>query len=321
MSYLRKNVDLAREELEGRRREQENARRLRLEKAYQKAPRVKEIDRELSRLSMEIMSATLQGKDGLDERLEAIKRRNIALQEERRSVLLASGLGPDFTDMRYFCRECRDTGYVGVKMCSCFKTLLVEKQYASSGIGELLKTQSFESFSLSYYPESYREEMQFILDDLKDYVELFDREKRNLLLVGGTGLGKTHLSTSIAKELIDRGYNVVYDTAQNIFASFENDYFKHRFDNEKPESDKYLECDLLIIDDLGSEMPTKMSVPCLYNILNTRINKGLPIVASTNLSSVEIRRQYEDRITSRLFGGFDIIKLIGTDIRIQKSQE
>jgi DNA replication protein DnaC len=146
---------------------------------------------------------------------------------------------------------------------------------------------------------------------VRDFAEM----KRNLLFVGGTGLGKTHLSTAIAKSLIEKGYNVIYETAQNIFFDFDNDRFRDRFSDSEPESTKYLDCDLLIIDDLGSEAINSFTVSCLYNILNTRLNKGLPVIASTNLNSKEIRDKYHDRITSRLFGEFNIQMFQGSDLR------
>ena len=157
--------------------------------------------------------------------------------------------------------------------------------------------------------------MGMLLDYVKDYIDDFPIMKCNLLFVGGTGLGKTHLSTAIAKALIEKGYNVIYETAQNIFFDFDNDRFRDRFSDSEPESSKYLDCDLLIIDDLGSEAINSFTVSCLYNILNTRLNKGLPIIASTNLNSKEIRSKYHDRITSRLFGEFNIQMFYGNDLR------
>ena len=153
---------------------------------------------------------------------------------------------------------------------------------------------------------------------LYDYAEGFNGADNSILLVGGTGLGKTHLTTAVARKLIDRGYDVVYECAQNIFSDFDKDRFIDRFGGEEPVSYKYLDCDLLIIDDLGAEMVSAFSVSCLYNIINTRLNKGKPIIISTNLSSTEIRRLYQDRITSRLFSEFMIHPFTGTDYRRKK---
>jgi DNA replication protein DnaC len=162
--------------------------------------------------------------------------------------------------------------------------------------------------------------MSELLAYAKNYVDDFDKIKDNVLFVGGTGLGKTHLSTAIAGALIKKGYGVVYETAQNIFFDFENDRFLDRFGGDEPTATKYLDCDLLIIDDLGAENINAFSVSCLYNIINTRLNKKLPIIASTNFSSKEIRAKYHDRITSRLFSDFTIKMLKGTDIRRLKKQ-
>jgi DNA replication protein DnaC len=198
-------------------------------------------------------------------------------------------------------------------MCQCYKNRIIEEQFKLSGISNLVKTQSFDTFSLKMYEN--QEEMAELLNYARNYVQDFASIKENVLFVGGTGMGKTHLSTAIAKSLIEKGYGVIYETAQNIFFDFENDRFIDRFGGAEPEATKYLECDLLIIDDLGAENITPFTVSCLYNIINTRLNKNLPIIASTNFDSKEIRGKYHDRITSRLFSDFIIKKFYGTDIR------
>ena len=200
-------------------------------------------------------------------------------------------------------------------MCPCLRNALITKQLEASGVGQLISNQSFENFSLDMYPEETKEQMTCLLTYLKKYAEQFEEEKDNLLFVGGTGLGKTHLSTALAKAIIEKGHYVVYETATNIFSDFENDRFRDRYAGEEPVSTKYMECDLLIIDDLGTEVVTNFTVSCLYNLINTRLNKRLPIILSTNLNSEEIRKLYNDRITSRLFGDFEIKVFKGTDIR------
>ena len=140
-----------------------------------------------------------------------------------------------------------------------------------------------------------------------------------LFLYGGSGLGKTHLSTSIAKVLIERGFDVVYDSAQNIISDFEYERFGRGYgDMSDSRTDKYFDCDMLIIDDLGTEMANQFTVSCLYNIINTRINHSKSMIISTNLAQNEIRERYTDRITSRLFGDFMVMKFTGKDIRLQK---
>lgn len=315
MSYSKEIVAAVFSEYDRKRKYNENSRQLRLFEAYEHIPKLKDLDYELSSTGLQILAASLQGKDGLEERISKIKLRNAELQEERAALLTKGGFDADYTDMKYECDKCKDQGYVNEKMCSCLRNALITKQLEASGVGQLISNQSFENFSLDMYPEETKEQMSCLLTYLKRYAEQFEKEKDNLLFVGGTGLGKTHLSTALAKAIIEKGYYVVYETATNIFSDFENDRFRDRYAGEEPVSTKYMECDLLIIDDLGTEVVTNFTVSCLYNLINTRLNKRLPIILSTNLNSEEIRKLYNDRITSRLFGDFEIKVFKGTDIR------
>ena len=313
MSFNRKIVALVNEEFENKRIKNESLKDERLSKIYSKIPKIRAIDKELSQTGANIMALALGSKENLEARINGLRNKNLELQKSRSLLLIEHGYSEDYTDLHYDCPVCQDWGVHNGKLCSCYKNRLIEEQFKLSGISNLVKTQSFETFSLDMYEN--KEEMGMLLDFAKNYVKDFAKIKDNVLFAGGTGLGKTHLSTAIAKELIEKGYNVIYETAQNIFFDFDNDRFRDRFSDEEPESTKYLDCDLLIIDDLGSEAINSFTVSCLYNILNTRLNKGLPVIASTNLSSKEIRVKYHDRITSRLFGEFNIQMFQGNDLR------
>ncbi len=317
MSFSRQVINKVNEEFEIKRQRNESLRDSRIIEIYSKIPEIKAIDKELSQTGMSIMSCALEGKDGLDERIAKLKERNLELQGKRASLLTSFGYSEDYTDLHYDCKLCQDYGAYNGKTCICYKNRLVEEQLKLSGISNLVKTQSFDTFSLDLYEN--KAEMCELLDYATNYVRDFASIKDNVLFVGGTGLGKTHLSTAIAKALIEKGYNVVYETAQNIFFDFDSDRFRDRFGDSEPISQKYLDCDLLIIDDLGAEAVNSFTVACLYNIINTRLNKSLPIIASTNLNSKEIRSAYHDRITSRLFGEFNIKLFKGNDLRkVQK---
>ncbi len=318
MSYSKEIVASVFGEFDKKRKQSESVRQMHLYEVYERVPELKEIDYELSSTGLQILGASLQGKDGLEERIAKIKERNKELQDKRASLLADNGYPYDYTDLRHQCNKCCDQGYINGKICSCLKNALITKQLEASGVGQLISGQSFENFSLDMYAENVREQMSYLLDDLKSYAQNFDKEKANLLFVGGTGLGKTHLSTALAKAIIEKGYYVVYETATNIFSDFENDRFRDRYAGEEPVSTKYMECDLLIIDDLGTEVVTNFTVSCLYNLINTRLNKKLPIILSTNLNSQEIKKLYNDRITSRLFGDFAIKFFKGEDIRKAK---
>ncbi|MBQ8163349.1 MAG: ATP-binding protein [Clostridia bacterium] len=318
MAYSKKSVDFVKELFEKKRQKSEKERLMRIDEVYSACPEVASIDAALSSVANEIMEAISLGKESCAQRIEEIKEKNLDLQKRRAMLLDEKGFGAHYTDRTYDCPICKDTGYAGVRMCSCFRNAIILKEYEFSGLGNLLKKQNFESFSLDFYSGKDKDYMLENYNDLYNFAHNFDTDKRSFLLFGGTGLGKTHLSTSVAKYLIDNGYNVIYETAQNIFSDFEKDRFRDRFSGEEPISSKYLECDLLIIDDLGTEIVSAFSVSCLYNIINTRLNKDLPIIANTNLRQDEIRKLYQDRITSRLFGEFIIKRFMGEDIRKQK---
>lgn len=318
MSYSKEVVAAVAKDFEKKRALAEENRLIALSKAYRACPEIKRIDEQLKGTTREIISAISLGRDGYSEKIKEIREKNLALQKEREALLVKSGLGADFTDLRFECDRCEDTGYVDSFICDCHKRALTLKSYEFSGIGSLMKTQSFGSFSLDFYSGEDKALMEQNLAYLVDYARNFSVGKQSLLLYGGTGLGKTHLSTAVAKAVIDKGYYVVYESAQNIFSDFDNDRFIDRFGGDEPVSRKYLECELLIIDDLGTEIVSQFSISCLYSIINTRLIRGLPTIINTNLLQQALEAIYEKRITSRLFGEFDILHFKGNDIRRQK---
>lgn len=279
---------------------------------------IKEIDDKLRMTGLNILSESMKGKDGLAERIAAIEKTNAELCKKRAALLEKYGLPADCTDVKYECTKCSDTGYIGINMCDCFKAALAKSAYESSGLGNLLKDQSFETFDLSYYLDSKQnyEKMEMTVKKCKAYADSFGKGSGSLIFLGATGLGKTHLSTSIARCVIEKGFSVSYDSAPNVFGEFGKEQFK----DEKGLTDKYFESDLLILDDLGTEMHTQFTVSCLYNLINTRLNAGKSTIISTNLSHDDMRRLYTDRITSRILGCFDPVMFCGKDVRLQKLQ-
>lgn len=276
---------------------------------------IAKIDAELRGTGMLIFKTACQGGD-----ITPIKERNRDLQKRRRELIVALGYPEDYTDVHYTCKNCSDTGFInGTRVCNCLKELIVKGRIAASAMGRLIEIQSFDNFDLSCYSYDKKvyEKMKIILAMAKNYVKSFGEGSENLLLIGKTGTGKTHISTAIARELIHKGYDVVYDSAQNIISDFENDRFKNGYGREENRSDKYLECRLLIIDDLGTEFINAFTVSTLYNLLNTRQNRGLPTIISTNLSPEELARKYEDRIYSRIIGaGCKVLPFEGKDKRV-----
>lgn len=283
-----------------------------------KYPDIKAIDTELRATGINIMREAMKGKEGLEERIKKLEDRNMLLQQNKAKLLASYGLPEDYTDPKYDCPICTDTGYVGINMCQCFKSALAKSAFESSGLGSLLKDQSFDTFDLSYYLDNRQnyENMKLTLEKCKEYAASFGSNSGSLIFIGATGLGKTHISTSIARVVIEKGFDVVYDSAPNVF----NDFNKEQFKDENGLTDKYFDCSLLILDDLGTEMHTAFTMSCLYNLINTRLNKGKSTIINTNLSPEELRKTYTDRITSRIFGCFEPLLFSGKDIRMRKIQ-
>ena len=183
-----------------------------------------------------------------------------------------------------------------------------------------MRTQTFESFDLSYYSAENgdRSRMQYNFDLLQKYAEQFDLQAKNLLFCGATGLGKTHLSTALARRVIERGFDVYYTTAIGMVSDFEHARFGRGEDRVAADPTRYVDCDLLILDDLGTEVSNQFTNSCLYMVLNDRINLKRPTIINTNLSARELQTRYTDRIASRLLGEYYPILFVGTDIRRRK---
>ena len=299
MGYRREDYIKVNELLAERRRAAEADADRRREAVYQKLPEIRDIDRKLAKTASKVIGVIGRGKDAVRLEMAKIEAENLALQARRAELLRSAGYPEDYTEPRYSCEKCRDTGFVGAEECICRRRELVMAGYESSGIGALLGKQTFESFSTKYNGENPR--IRLAYEQLKSYAENFSGSgDRSFLLVGATGLGKTHLSSAVAGVVIGRGFDVKYETA-----------------HEDP-TERYFECDLLILDDLGCEQKSDFSFSCVYNLINTRINRGRPMIISTNLSPADLRRLYDKRITSRLLGEFSVLVFQGRDVRAEK---
>jgi len=288
--------------------------------AEARIPQIREINSQLSMTGLRIVGEAMAHSLS-DERLAEIRGEYEELAARKRNLLLAFGYPEDYTDIQYHCPLCSDTGYVGIDMCKCLKRELVLASLESSGLSSLIKNQSFHTFSLDYYENNDKIMMTHNLNAMKDFAANFTpKNGLSWLFVGPTGLGKTHLSTSVAVELIKKGYDVVYESAQQIMTDYETVRFSSALsaDREMPDLTRYTEAELLIMDDLGTEMTTQYTLSCLYNIINTRINRNLSTIISTNLTQKELRERYTDRITSRLLGEYKPLIFTGKDIRAQK---
>lgn len=284
------------------------------------SPEIAEIDRKLAGTGAKIALAAMGTGAEYSARLAEVERENLELQARREKLLAALGYPADYTKPAYECALCEDSGFVNHKMCECMRRELVMAAYESSGLGQLMRTQSFESFDLNYYAQGEeRERMARNLEILRRYALDFGKQTENLILCGATGLGKTHLSTSLARALIERGFDVYYTTAQQMFFDFEHARFGTETGMERSaDLARYSECELLILDDLGTEVSNQFTNSCLYMVLNNRINLGRATVINTNLTGREIKERYADRIASRIMGDFKPLVFTGADIRRQK---
>lgn len=273
-----------------------------------------EIDDALNGTAARIMGAAFAGKEGLNDRIAEIRRETEELRAARAALLEAYGYPADYTDVHYDCEKCKDLGFVETKMCECFKRALVLRGYETSGLGALIGKQTFENYSLDYFVGEDRERMRQNFTRIRSYAENFSKNSDSLLLMGGTGLGKTHLSSALAKVVIDRGFDVLYTSVLNMISEFE----KAKFRGEQDDTDRYFSAELLIVDDLGTELGGSFTESCLYNVIDTRICKGLPTVISTNLTAAQLSERYTGRLFSRLLGVYKPLLFCGRDVRFEK---
>lgn len=332
MPYSESVLRRANARLSALRTARENAQADLRAQVYAQLPRVAEIDRLLRRTMAHVVAASFrEGGDPAAE-LGAIRARNQALQTERADLLSAHGWPSDALDPKPVCAKCGDSGWVGAEMCDCLKVLCTQEQIKE--LSQLLDfgEQSFDLFDFSYYSDmdpdargrTSRQKMKMVYDICLDYARYFGRRTiKNLFLSGGTGLGKTFLSACIARTVSENGYSVVYDTAGNIFAQFETQKFSRDGDETREARDgtrRYLGCDLLIVDDLGSEMTTPFVQSALYQLINTRLTAGKHTVISSNLGMNEVRGRYSPQIASRLEGEYQVLPFFGEDIRMQRKR-
>ena len=294
---------------------------------YLQYPRLQRLDAEIRQTMADVMAQTFRSGGDPQAAVEEIRERNLGLQRQRQELLLEIGCDPRDLEDGPLCRRCSDTGYIGETMCACLEKYCVEEQ--KKELTSLLsQNASFDDFRLDYYPEtvnpatglSCRAQMELIYETCVNYASHFSLKKpKNLLMSGGTGLGKTFLSACIAGEVVARGYSVVYDTAIHVFACLEKQKFGGATEEENRMAQRVMACDLLILDDLGTEMPTSFIAPALYSIVNGRILAEKPTIISTNYTMEQLAQRYTPQITSRLAGEYNILSFAGNDIRRLRS--
>ena len=298
---------------------------------YTKCPRIEEIDRELSHTMAKIIASGL--RRGTDPRpaIEALREENLNLQQEKRLLLTRLGLPGDYLEEKPKCSRCNDTGFLGSEVCSCLRGYYAREQNKElSGLLDL-GSQCFENFNFDYYSSvpdsdlgvSPRTNMERVYDICQDYAHEFSPKSGNLLLTGGTGLGKTFLSAAIARVVAAKGCGVAYDTASGLLASFEREKFSRDTDEVSDAASRVrqlMSCDLLILDDLGTEMPTAFTQSALYALLDGRLRAGKKTIVSTNLDRSGIETRYGAALASRLTGEYQELEFLGRDIRAQRKE-
>ena len=295
----------------------------RREEVIGRAPRLKEIENEISSRSI----AAARKRLGGDTKAQQSLHREIEeLCRERAELLNQLHLPPRYLEPIYDCPDCKDTGYIGSEKCHCFKQAIIDAVYSQSNMRQILQRENFKTFSYSYYSDqiinpatglSSLATMKKAVETCTDFIKNFEEKPKNLFLYGDTGVGKTFLSNCVAKELLDRGYSVVYLTAFQMF-----DILSRRvFDRDADAIDanrNIFDCDLLIIDDLGTELANSFTTSQLFLCVNERILRQKSTIISTNLGLNQILDTYSERTFSRLTSNYSMIKLFGDDIRLKK---
>ncbi len=297
---------------------------LRVEEIYKKIPQIKELDQKIITVSAARARKQL-GNDGV--KVEELKKELDNLREEKRNLLISNHYCENYMELQYVCNVCEDTGYVNGKRCKCFEEERRKVLYAQSNIREILMRENFDTFEESYYDDSknignlsmtQKEYMKRVVKRCKQFVEEFSEISGNLLFTGSTGVGKTFLTNCIAKELIERGIAVIYLSSNDLFDILSKYKFSYEVEEVEEIYKNIFDCQLLIIDDLGTEMNNTFVTSQLFYCINERLNRNKGTIISTNLSPDMLRDTYSDRVASRMISSYTTIPLYGDDIRVKK---
>lgn len=280
-------------------------------------PEFAALESEMRSTGGNILSIFREGGD-VQSRLAVLQKENLAVQKRRQDFVVAIGKTPAFLTPQYTCPICNDTGFVGSQKCECLQKLISAASCKKLSRSSPLSLCSFGTFELCYYEGEDETHMGNVLRFIRHYADTFSLKSKNLLFYGGTGLGKTHLSLAVASVVVEKGYDVVYGPAQTLLNRVTDSRFSH--DSSDTTEESMLNCDLLILDDLGAEFVNQMSQSVLYNILNTRLLTGRPMIVSTNIPLGGLDGVYHERISSRLCFEFEPIPFVGQDIRQKRKR-
>lgn len=318
MGFNEQFFNAAMDRLNQRRAENRIIGELRRDEVYEKIPEYRELSQHLAETGQKLVALIMKGGDTA-QGVAQLEKDNLDTQKCMTELLKTAGYPEDYLKPVYTCPKCRDKGTVSGKWCSCFHRLMLEEAARELNENSPLELSSFESFRLDYYPDkidpalhvSERVIMQRNFDFCKSYAEGFTAKSEGILMSGATGLGKTHLSLAIASRVLEKGYSVIYGSAPELLRIIEREYFGK---SDKDTMSALIGCDLLILDDLGAEMEKQLYDSLLYEIINSRVSRGLPMIVSTNYSTAELTKHYPDKICSRLLS-FRLMAFVGSDIR------
>lgn len=321
MAYGKETYEKAEQEIKRRRTEALQKRQVNHDAAVRKIPEILELEEIMAQAGLDTVKAVGMGSES-ESFIMNLARINLDAQNRRSALLKANGFPEDWLDVKYTCKKCCDTGSIDGFICDCYKNLLRSIEYENLCSKLPVDRCRFDNFKLDYYPDSSgispRKRMESVLSYCRTYAYDFGKKSPSLLLYGMTGLGKTHLSLAIAGKAVESGFGVIYTSAQNLFNRLEREKFGRSDDKNTEQS--ILECDLLIIDDLGAEFSTPFTVSALYNIVNCRDLEGRATIISTNLTPEKLKETYSDRISSRILSSFVILQFDGADIRQLKAR-
>lgn len=328
MGYPKEVYRYAHETLSQRAAQAEKLQQAHRAEIRRKIPDIPAIEDALAQTANAVLRAVIANPEQSANQIDQLKQKNLELQQQRAALLTQYGYPPNYLDEQYTCAACRDTGYIGTTMCTCMQTLLKNTAFARLSEMATAEVYRFEHFHLHYYPEQApsgqpipREHMTKIYGYCQSYAAEFSPSSDNLLMLGQTGLGKTHLSLAIAYAVTERGFGVVYNSTQKLMDRLEAGKFSRQEDGRERYMDELshlLSCDLLILDDLGTEFFTQFTTSTLYNLINTRMTEGRPTIINTNLEISQIEEKYSQRMVSRLVCGYKVLKFYGKDIRFLK---
>ncbi len=329
MALSNSEYNLIMREYEERRYKSKWEQDMRIKEVYEKIPRIKEIQDEISTVAVSNMKNRLLGISGSgNSTTEELRNRINMLVKEKEILMKKNGYSPDYIKQEYVCTDCKDTGYIENEKCHCLKDKITELLYKRSNLKEILEKENFGTFKISLYSDTFidnvtgakaSDNIRNVLNKCKGFVENFGSEFENLFIYGETGVGKTFLSNCMAKEIMDKSYSVIYVSAIHMFDMLADEQFGRSDGMYGTGSSDFINCDLLIIDDLGTELVNTFTSSALFNCLNERFLRRKPVIISTNLSIGDIRNIYSERVFSRIASNYTMLKVFGEDLRIVTS--